>query len=125
MKNGVQRIAAERKRQTEKEGWDQKHDAEHDDGSLAMAAACYAASNPIFVHEKRAVQVNSSRGIDENCYSYPTRLRMGYWDPWPWDDAYDKREKHNRIRQLEIAGALIAAEIDRLLLKQSEPGDES
>jgi hypothetical protein len=29
-------------------------------------------------------------------------------------DAWDKREKHSRIRRLEIAGALIAAEIDRL-----------
>ena len=34
---------------------------------------------------------------------------------WPWDKSYNKRHKHNRIRQLEIAGALIAAEIDRLL----------
>lgn len=35
--------------------------------------------------------------------------------PWPWSDAWDKRKKHDRIRQLSIAGALIAAEINRLL----------
>ena len=34
---------------------------------------------------------------------------------WEWD----KRGKHERIRQLEIAGALLAAEIDRLLRKSS------
>jgi hypothetical protein len=55
----------------------------------------------------------------------------GTIDPWPWFDevpetryaddnswrrvkVWDKREKHDRMRRLEIAGALIAAEIDRL-----------
>lgn len=41
-----------------------------------------------------------------------------YIDPdiatWPWDKSWDKRNQHNHIRRLAIAGALIAAEIDRL-----------
>lgn len=112
---GIERIAAERQRQIDKERWTPEHDDEHEDGELALAAVCYAAPEPIFVHEERSVQANSSRGIDSNVYSYPHRVVRGYWDPWPWDDEWDKREKHDRIRQLTIAGALIAAEIDRLL----------
>lgn len=112
--SGTKRIAAERKRQVSKEGWSSEHDDEHGGGELALAAICYAAPEDVFVYEKRDVQVNSSRGIDENCYSYPTRLVLDYYDPWPWDEEWDKRDKHGRIRRLEIAGALIAAEIDRL-----------
>jgi hypothetical protein len=36
-------------------------------------------------------------------------------DAWPWSRNWDKRDKHSRTRRLEIAGALIAAEIDRLV----------
>jgi hypothetical protein len=39
---GVAVIAAERQRQVEVEGWMPDHDDEHDDGSLAAAAMCYA-----------------------------------------------------------------------------------
>ncbi len=36
-------------------------------------------------------------------------------DPWPFEKELDKRLKHNRIKKLAIAGALVAAELDRLL----------
>ena len=55
-----------------------------------MAAACYAAPAQIFVEMSE------------------------YVDAWPWEPQFDKRGKHSRIRCLTIAGALIAAEIDRL-----------
>jgi len=58
---------------------------------------------------------------------------ISFVDPWPWFDevevtrygdglttqvpAWDKRKKHNKLRRLVIAGALIAAEIDRLQRK--------
>ena len=110
--NGAKLIAAERERQIKREGWTAEHDDEHSKGEMAIAAACYASPKPLFVHEKRMVQMNSSRGADENCYVYDRRLVEDYFDPWPWDE--DKRNKHDRLRQLVIAGALIAAEIDRL-----------
>lgn len=91
--NGSERIAKERKRQIEVEGWNSEHDGNHGD-DLAWAAVCYAAPGPVF----------ESQGVD----------------PWPWESGWDKRKKHDRIRQLEIAGALIAAEIDRLLRLQRE-----
>ncbi len=93
-RNGAERIVYERRKQVEREGWTKEHDAEYDKGEMAMAAACYAAPEPIYKHNSRA---------------------RVYRDAWPWGNSWDKRKKHNRIRQLEIAGALIAAEIDRLL----------
>jgi len=83
---GIELIYAERERQINAEGWTFEHDDQHDDGELAMAAACYAA--------------------------WPQDTLYGLW---PFDAEWDKRKKHDRIRQLTIAGALIAAELDRLL----------
>jgi hypothetical protein len=113
MKTGIELIAEERARQKTEHGWTEHHDDRHDDGELALAAACYATPKPLLVHEERQVQANSSRGIGD-CYSYDYRPVTGYWDPWPWDEEWDKRGKSTRIRDLQKAGALIAAEIDRL-----------
>ena len=95
---GVERIAAERQRQIEIEGWTPEHDEQHRYGELPIAAACYA------------VHTTNARVLNPNGQ-----------DAWPWSPR-DKRQKHNCIRRLEIAGALIAAEIDRLerLAKASE-----
>lgn len=79
---GARLIAAERQRQIEVEGWTAEHDAEHDHGELARAAAAYAMQSPML---------------------------------FPWDDTWWKPVPADRIRELEKAGALIAAEIDRLL----------
>ncbi|XXJ19968.1 hypothetical protein ACR42D_10565 [Desulfovibrio caledoniensis] len=111
MKNGVERIADERQRQIDGEGWTPEHDAEHTDQSLAMAAACYATPRRLYL-------VETSGHIPGEL-----SVSMKAKDPWPWkvkfpdgseSNAWDKRGQHSRIRQLEIAGALIAAEIDRL-----------
>lgn len=100
---GVSRIAAERSRQVEEEGWSPNHDKnEHPDGELIKAAICYAAkAADIEVRERETIS------------SGP--MEASYYDPWPWDRKYDKRIKHDKIHCLEIAGALIAAELDRLL----------
>jgi len=115
--DGAQRIAAERLRQIDKEGWTPEHDDEHCDGELALAACCYAA--PVLLYRM---------GEPAN--------RVEFSDPWPWDARFDGRphpehgncvapndsfhiSRPDRIRQLEKAGALIAAEIDRLLRRKS------
>ena len=91
--NGAERIAAERKRQIEEEGFTAKHDSDwkHDDSQLAIAAVCYS------LPEDYRVDMN-----------FPEEY-------WPWDWRFWKPTPKNRIRELEKAGALIAAEIDRLL----------
>lgn len=89
--DGVGLIAAERKRQVSQEGWSRSHDDKHYGGDLARAALCYAA--PV---------------------GHPARegTFMPKW--WPWEARWWKPTPDNRIRELVKAGALIAAEIDRL-----------
>ncbi len=100
--NGIELITKERKRQIDRKG----HTAKKDDGyrrdQLALAAVCYVSPEPIFTKRN----LSDGKG---------TEVQYIFTDPWPWHRAWDKRTKHSRIHQLEIAGALIAAEIDRLL----------
>lgn len=89
-KTGIELIAEERQRQIEVEGWTPEHDAEHTDESIACAAACYA-----FPERHR-----------------PLNGRIPYG--WKWEASWWKPSPQNRIKELAKAGALIAAEIDRL-----------
>ena len=98
MSKGIKLIAAERKRQIEQEGWTPKHDDQHTFGQLSVAAACYAVAGVVRPGDSDWLRVVDPRGNDA----------------WPWMKKWDKRRKHVRIRRLVIAGALIAAEIDRL-----------
>ena len=100
---GAALITRERERQLDEEGWTDEHDDEHANGELAWAAVCYAAPTRI-----KASHI-------------PESLDGG--DPWPWSEEWDKRpgaaaSRVERIRALEKAGALLAAEIDRLLRLQ-------
>lgn len=100
---GAEMIAVERQRQIEAEGWAPGHDAMHDGGELAVAAACYAVEG---------TYAETVIGHD---------LADAGKDAWPWA-GWDKRKKHDRLRRLVIAGALIAAEIDRELRRASKHG---
>ena len=93
---GVRRIAAERQRQIEEEGWTAEHDSEHPLGEMAIAAACYAAIS--------SFGINVGVGLAE---------ALGPPEMWPWAPEWWKPSA-DPIRNLEKAGALIAAEIDRL-----------
>ena len=98
VQDGVSLIAAERLRQVNAEGWTPEHDDEHDDGELAQAAACYA---------KRDTVSDDPAPWDV--------IGGGATPPsWPWGWASYKPTPDDRIRELVKAGALIAAEIDRL-----------
>lgn len=117
---GVDLIANERTRQVASERWLPEHDDTHAAHELAYAAACYVVPEE--------VRVGTLSGGDQ------IHLR----DPWPWEGTpkFDpdlralyagpmaiwltnggKRAsmlRQARIRELVKAGALIAAEIDRL-----------
>lgn len=107
MDDGVTLIAAERKRQVEEKGWTPEHDDGHGDQSLAFAAVVYACPSPKPIGVKRL---------------------------WPWTDVppYHEaavgdtmRERRDaRIKVLAKAGALIAAEIDRLLRRNQREDSE-
>lgn len=106
-------VAAERERQRTVEGWTPAHDDKHTDGSLALAAALYAAPVNLYAREDSA----SANGLPS----------IAFEDPWPWVNyeeglrggshpvpAWDGRAKHSRRRKLVIAAALILAEVERL-----------
>lgn len=86
--NGAELIVEERQRQIAEEGWLPEHDDEHKHSELAKAGAAYA------------LEVTGER-------IYARII-------WPWDKRYWKPTPENKIKQLVKAGALIAAEIDRL-----------
>lgn len=93
--SGVELIAAERQRQITEEGWTPEHDGLHARGQLAEAAACYAMTD-----------------FHRGCGGV-----VPEW--WPWSDEYWKPCPDDRVRELVKAGALIAAEIDRLCAEAS------
>jgi hypothetical protein len=92
MKTGIQLIAEERERQISQEGWTDANDDEHGFGELALAGAAYALS-----------------GI-EDFADRPLRGEIRRLFPW----SLDWLKPRNPVRDLTRAGALIAAEIDRL-----------
>ena len=95
---GVEIIAAERKRHTEVEGWTAEHDDQHSAGEIAMAAVVYAM--PPKERDNEILRQNFAELL------------------WPWEWHWFKPSKRKtvsgRIRELAKAGALMAAEIDRL-----------
>lgn len=86
--NGISCIIAERARQIYDKGYDAAHDDAHADGSIATCAGLIALDDP-------------DLGVDDG------------WEDTTAEHVLTKYAG-DRIRQLSIAGALIAAEIDRL-----------
>jgi len=103
---GVELIAAERKRQIEEKGYTPENDFSYrTPGTLATAAACYAVydcPHPVATETRVILVDNNRRGVIAH-------------DAFPFVGSRDTREKHTPIERLIIAGALIAAEIDRTI----------
>ena len=87
MKTGIELIAIERQEQIEKHGWTSEYDNAHENEEL-IRAAIYAL-DPC---------MDNFRQLDLGWGSFVSRID----------------NKDNRVDQLKVAGALIAAEIDRL-----------
>ena len=91
MKTGLELIAEERQEQIEKHGFDVKHDKELYEADELVDAAVFAITG------------------DYNFYPKT-------WGDW-WANkmiAKTNATPHSKIERLRIAGALLAAEIDRL-----------
>jgi hypothetical protein len=96
-KSGTSLITEERQRQIEEEGWSEKHDDWQVVEELAFAAACYAIPESSRIYLKSSNKPNL----------------------WLWEAEWWKPTPDNRIKELVKAGALIAAEIDRLKRKSN------
>lgn len=90
MKTGIELIAEERQRQIKEEGYSAEHDQEYRKGELAIIAMCYTCPAK---YRHMFSPVSWFRQIGWN---------LKWWKP------------STRVRDLQKAGALIAAEIDRL-----------
>ncbi len=104
-KTGAYLIAEERERQIEALGYTPERDQHYGTGQLARAASCYA--------------------LPEAFRSRPDHKRLkknGQYVPneWPFAPEYWKPSPDNRIRELQKAGALIAADIDRLQYSEKD-----
>lgn len=91
---GIELIAQERQRQIDQENWQAEHDDSWVNGELALAAMVYCIP-----FEQRVIK---------------NPLKFDAPQGWPWAEQWYKPEPNDRIRELVKAGALIAAEIDRL-----------
>lgn len=100
MSEGTRLIADERDRQRKAEGWTPEHDDTHNDGEMRLAAVAYAYHI-------------SSLHADGTSKRPPSM--------WPWRKEWWKPSP-DPVRQLTKAGALIAAEIDRLLRLREKEG---
>lgn len=85
--SGAAQIWTERQRQKQELGFSQERDAKYTNNELSRAAVAYC--------------------IPKTGWTYRA-------DWWPWDEDSFKPSPEDRIRELVKAGALIAAEIDRL-----------
>lgn len=89
MKNSIELIAEERSRQFEVKGFDAKRDSRYKNAELVKAAVAYALDG-----------------------TGDLSLIDTIKELWPWGEKNFKIR--GRVEQLTVAGALIAAEIDRL-----------
>jgi len=121
MQMGIDLIYTERRRQIDEEGWTAEKDDRYNDGSLSLAAICFATPFRIYIKDELA--------------NGPV-----FFDPWPWDQQFDKRfdygeRRYNpgnsvpdpssyspeeRLDLLVKSGALIAAEIDLFSSRNKE-----
>lgn len=99
---GVVIIAQERQRQIEKEGWTAEHDDQsQNDGDLALAGASYI--------------LNYASRLRNHSDSLNNHLANWVNITWQWAWKWWKPTPDDPVRQLAKAGALITAEIDRIL----------
>ena len=112
VKTGIELITEERLEQLEKHNWTSKHDDKHKSGELAYAAAICASTLRIYHKHEYANNIH-----------FDVLAMKGWKLPLNWDGNVLLDNCKNpllnssykiRIHQLKVAGALIAAEIDRL-----------
>lgn len=109
MATGIELIAKERERQIEK-GYNAEHDEMESAFQLSTAAAMFIAE-AINKDTKDHTHYDGLGDVARFQLRELDTKKWGEW--WPWDDQ-DGRVKSDTLTCLVKAGALIAAEIERL-----------
>lgn len=117
-------VAIERSRQIREEKWDGAHDAQHEKGELVAAAIAYAASGAkietkVKIYTEPRCQCGARGMADCTCV-----MQVGdqkWVHPWPWEKKWFKPK--DALRDLIRAGALIVAEIDRMIRQDTEDAE--
>ena len=96
---GIELIAKEREEQIEKHGFNAEHDArQYNSKGELIQAACYLLCKDSLLIE-----------------AHPSNLRYALF-PSAWNEDYKtKFDQKDDLQSIIVAGALIAAEIDRIL----------
>lgn len=102
---GIELIATERRKQIEKDGWDSQHDSDHENYELTKAAICYA---------HRATKEGMCIWNDRIPNDWPFEAKAWKPEPRNTNSPSPLIEQKDAIKMLVKAGALIAAEIDRI-----------
>lgn len=149
MATGLELIAAERERQIHVEGWSEEHDDHHAKGEIASAATCYASAACGVMSSLRWGLVDGPKWAaklgwsEDDKASARKHIEESARDPlaahfgrnpdgsvklpstasWPFDASWWK-PSNDPIRNLIKAGALIAAEIDRLQRLAANKSDQ-
>jgi hypothetical protein len=128
-KTGAELIAEERARQISDEGWTKGHDKQHRQQELVAAAICYAWPPHYLLPMTRVKVLKELWPWHINWWkpsfrSTDDKASIDYIADSPadrlLDSERDRLKFRNRIRDLVKAGALIAAEIDRIKSEMSD-----
>ena len=112
---GSELIARERARQITDEGWTREHDEQYTGNELAYAAMSYL--KPV----KEEVQKEIGGDVADPTFQvYTVKCEKD----WPFDPMWWRPSPEDRVKELVKAGALIAAEIDRLLAEKESTLNE-
>lgn len=123
--SGAFRIAKERDRQKHVEGWTAEHDQEHDRFELTRAAICYARrATALEESVPQFDKMNDGTRVVRLPADWPVNWHPEWWKPEPrvQGDRAPLIGRADSVRMLEKAGALIAAEIDRLVAVKAPAG---
>ncbi len=109
METGIELIAQERREQIEKHGYDNEHDDLHTAFQLSSAAGVYISR----AHNDYFKDHTHYDGMGNVARFQIRKQDTKQWvEGWPWIET--QKDDQSILKMLVIAGALIAAEIDRL-----------
>ena len=107
-KTGIELITEERKEHLEKHGFDLQHDKQHEDSSLSWNAAVLASPNVLFYIDNFANQISIVKATVDEDWKLPSPNYGPYRSNVIIDN--EKLSTQKRVKQLKVAGALIAAQ---------------